>query len=45
MSAIVASVKDAVKQAMRAKEKARLGALRLAAAEFKRVEVDERESR
>jgi len=42
MSAIVASVKDAVKQAMRAKDKPRLGALRLAAAEFKRVEVDER---
>jgi len=42
MSAIVASVKDAVKQAMRAKDKPRLGALRLAAAEFKKVEVDER---
>ena len=42
MTAIVASVKDAVKAAMRAKDKPRLGALRLASAEFKRVEVDER---
>ncbi|MCD8523092.1 MAG: GatB/YqeY domain-containing protein [Saccharospirillaceae bacterium] len=42
MSTLVASIKDAVKAAMRAKEKERLNALRLAQAEFKRVEVDER---
>jgi len=42
MSTLVATIKDAVKAAMRAKEKERLNALRLAQAEFKRVEVDER---
>ena len=42
MSDIVKQVKDAVKAAMRAKEKARLNALRLITAEFKKVEVDER---
>lgn len=42
MSTLVESVKEAVKAAMRAKEKERLGALRLVTAEFKRVEVDER---
>lgn len=42
MSSLVARVKDAVKAAMRAKEKERLSALRLITAEFKRVEVDER---
>jgi len=42
MSTLVANIKDAVKAAMRAKEKERLNALRLAQAEFKRVEVDER---
>jgi hypothetical protein len=42
MSNIVSTVKDAVKAAMRAKEKERLNALRLITAEFKRVEVDER---
>jgi uncharacterized protein len=42
MSAIVASIKDSIKVAMRAKDKPRLSALRLASAEFKRVEVDER---
>ncbi len=42
MTTLVAAIKDAVKAAMRAKEKARLNALRLAQAEFKRVEVDER---
>lgn len=36
------TIKEAVKAAMRAKEKERLGALRLMQAEFKRVEVDER---
>jgi len=42
MSALVAAVKDAVKDAMRSKDKPRLSALRLITAEFKRVEVDER---
>jgi uncharacterized protein YqeY len=42
MTTLVATVKDAVKAAMRAKEKERLNALRLITAEFKRVEVDER---
>ena len=42
MSTLVESVKEAVKAAMRAKEKERLNALRLMMAEFKRVEVDER---
>ena len=42
MSAIVASIKDSIKVAMRAKDKPRLSTLRLASAEFKRVEVDER---
>ena len=42
MSAIVASIKSSIKDAMRAKDKPRLSALRLASAEFKRVEVDER---
>lgn len=42
MSTLVESVKEAVKAAMRAKEKERLQALRSITAEFKRVEVDER---
>jgi len=42
MSTIVETVKAAVKDAMRAKDKSRLGALRLITAEFKKVEVDER---
>lgn len=42
MSDIVKRVKDAVKTAMKAREKQRLGALRLIQAEFKRIEVDER---
>ena len=42
MPALVERVKDAVKDAMRAREKARLAALRLITAEFKRIEVDER---
>lgn len=36
------SITDAVKDAMRAKDKDRLGVLRLITAEFKRIEVDER---
>jgi len=39
---LTATIKEAVKAAMRAKEKERLGTLRLITAEFKRVEVDER---
>jgi len=35
-------IKDAVKEAMRAKEKERLATLRMVQAEFKRIEVDER---
>jgi uncharacterized protein YqeY len=42
MSAIVASIKSSIKDAMRSKDKPRLSTLRLASAEFKRVEVDER---
>ncbi len=37
-----ATIKDAMKEAMRAKEKAKLGTIRLIQAEFKRIEVDER---
>lgn len=36
------SISQAVKDAMRAKEKERLGVLRMVMAEFKRIEVDER---
>ncbi|UTA47501.1 GatB/YqeY domain-containing protein [Simiduia sp. 21SJ11W-1] len=35
-------ISDAMKDAMRAREKERLGAIRLIQAEFKRIEVDER---
>lgn len=42
MSCILADVKAQVKSAMRARDKQRLGALRLIQSEFKRVEVDER---
>ena len=42
MSAIVKSVKDSIKEAMRAKAKERLMVLRNMTSEFKRVEVDER---
>jgi uncharacterized protein YqeY len=37
-----AQIKDAMKAAMRAKEKARLGTIRLIQSEIKRIEVDER---
>ncbi len=37
-----AQIKDAMKAAMRAKEKQRLGTIRLIQAEIKRIEVDER---
>ena len=42
MPAVVERIKDAVKDAMRARDKARLASLRLITAEFKRIEVDER---
>ena len=42
MPTLVERIKDAVKDAMRARDKARLAALRLITAEFKRIEVDER---
>ena len=42
MPALVERIKDAVKDAMRAREKVRLASLRLITAEFKRIEVDER---
>jgi uncharacterized protein YqeY len=35
-------IKDAMKDAMRAKDKPRLGAIRLILSEVKRIEVDER---
>lgn len=41
-SAIKLQLTEAMKDAMRAKDKARLGTLRLALAEIKKVEVDER---
>jgi len=41
-SALQTSIKDAMKAAMRAKEKERLGVIRMIMAEFKRIEVDER---
>lgn len=41
-SAIQQTISEAVKDAMRAKAKERLGVLRLVTAEFKRIEVDER---
>ncbi|WP_221800864.1 GatB/YqeY domain-containing protein [Oceanobacter mangrovi] len=42
MSTLVEQVKASVKDAMRNKQKERLGTLRLITAEFKKVEVDER---
>jgi len=42
MSAIVKSVKDSIKEAMRARAKERLMVLRNMTSEFKKVEVDER---
>ena len=41
-SELVLRIRDAVKDAMRARDRARLGALRLVTAEIQRVEVDER---
>jgi uncharacterized protein YqeY len=42
MAELVDRIQQAVKDAMRARDKVRLGTLRLITAEFKRVEVDER---
>ena len=42
MSALKQQITDAMKAAMRAKEKERLGTIRMILAELKRVEVDER---
>ena len=42
MSDIKKAITTAVKEAMRAKQKERLGVLRMVTAEFKRIEVDER---
>ena len=42
MSEIKQAITSAVKAAMRAKQKERLGVLRMVTAEFKRIEVDER---
>ncbi|MCV6627141.1 MAG: GatB/YqeY domain-containing protein [Cellvibrionaceae bacterium] len=42
MSEIKKTITAAVKDAMRAKDKPRLGVLRMVQAEFKRIEVDER---
>jgi uncharacterized protein YqeY len=42
MSEIQTRINEAVKDAMRAKAKERLGTLRLATSEFKKIEVDER---
>lgn len=42
MSDLLTSIKTAIKEAMKAKEKQRLAALRLISAECKKVEVDER---
>ncbi len=41
-STLVASVKEAMKAAMRARDKERLGTIRLIQSEFKRIEVDQR---
>lgn len=42
MATLVEQIKTSVKEAMRAKDKQRLGTLRLIQSEFKRIEVDER---
>ena len=42
MSTLKVQLKDAMKSAMRAKEKARLGTIRMVQSEIKRIEVDER---
>lgn len=42
MSALLAQIKDSMKEAMRAKEKERLTAIRMLLAQIKQVEVDQR---
>ena len=42
MSALKAQLTEAMKDAMRAKDSARLGVIRMALAAFKQIEVDER---
>lgn len=42
MSALKAQLTEAMKEAMRAKDSARLGVIRMALAAFKQIEVDER---
>lgn len=42
MSALVAQIKDGMKEAMRAKQKVRLSTIRMLLANIKQVEVDER---
>jgi len=42
MSALIAQIKDSMKEAMRAKEKLRLSTIRMLLAQIKQVEVDER---
>jgi uncharacterized protein YqeY len=42
MSELKATINNAMKEAMKAREKERLGTIRLIQSEFKRVEVDER---
>ncbi len=42
MSTLKDRIKDAMKEAMRAKEKERLGTIRMIQSEIKRIEVDER---
>ncbi len=42
MSTLKVQLKDAMKSAMRAKDKARLGTIRMVQSEIKRIEVDER---
>ncbi len=41
-TSLTATIKSAMKEAMRAKDKERLGTIRLIQSEFKRIEVDER---
>ena len=40
--ALTATIKAAMKDAMKARDKERLGTIRLILSEFKRIEVDER---
>ncbi|MCW8876754.1 MAG: GatB/YqeY domain-containing protein [Kangiellaceae bacterium] len=42
MSALLAQIKDSMKEAMRAKEKVRLGTIRMLLAQVKQVEVDQK---